>query len=147
MLRKVDYLDKTNLLAQQQEAIMSKIREMSKSHIVYPGLTQFRFSSGDVTVDPKDVPGLSESFIHTDYLVMNVCISEESGWTPDMTTTYVSNAAESSYLLNTLLQCRSSSASRCRSSLHGTYSARVTRPSAGMGFPDPRQWRRRARLL
>ncbi|KAJ7287814.1 hypothetical protein C8J57DRAFT_1049744 [Mycena rebaudengoi] len=67
MLRKVDYLNKATLFAQQQEAIMTKIREMSRSHIVYPGLSQFQGMSGDVAIDYRDVPGL-----------------KESGWTPTM---------------------------------------------------------------
>lgn len=60
MLRKVNYLEKEDIVAQQREAILTKIRQMSKSHIVYPGLPQFRHGAGaNVTVDPKDVPGLS----------------------------------------------------------------------------------------
>ena len=68
MLRKVDYLNKANIIAQQQEAVMTKIRQMSKSHIVYPGLPQFQPGAPEnVTVDPKDVPGLRKivSFLHT----------------------------------------------------------------------------------
>lgn len=59
MLRKVDYLDKANIIARQQEAILIKIRQMSKSHIVYSGLPQFQ-EGGDpnLTLDPQDVPGL-----------------------------------------------------------------------------------------
>ncbi|KAI3618622.1 histone gcn5 superfamily [Moniliophthora roreri] len=67
MLRKVDYLDKANIVALQQEAIMSKIRQMSRSHIVHPGLPQFQGAAPDMIVDPKDVPGL-----------------RESGWSPSM---------------------------------------------------------------
>lgn len=64
MLARVDYLNTRNLVAQQREAILSKIRQMSKSHIVYEGL---RFDvrengvggeQGVVPIDPKDVPGL-----------------------------------------------------------------------------------------
>ena len=59
MLNKVDYLDKANILAQQQDAIMSKIRQMSRSHIVHPGLPQFQAGApADVKVEPQDVPGL-----------------------------------------------------------------------------------------
>ncbi|GLB37571.1 putative bromo domain containing protein [Lyophyllum shimeji] len=62
MLRKVDYLDKPTIFAQQQEAVMTKIRQMSRSHIVYSGLPQFQPGAPEgVTVDPKDVPGLRES--------------------------------------------------------------------------------------
>lgn len=59
MLNKVDYLDKANILAQQQDAIMSKIRQMSRSHIVHPGLPQFQEGAPEnVTVEPQSVPGL-----------------------------------------------------------------------------------------
>lgn len=62
MLPKVDYLDKFNILKQQQEAVMTKIRQLSKSHIIHPGLPQFQPGSlPNVNVDPKDVPGLSKS--------------------------------------------------------------------------------------
>ena len=70
MLRKVNYLEKTELIAQQREAILSKIREKSRSHVVYPGLVQFQegggpggeMGEGDMVaaVEPRDVPGLSE---------------------------------------------------------------------------------------
>ncbi|TFY67927.1 hypothetical protein EVJ58_g1329 [Rhodofomes roseus] len=70
MLDKVDYLNTREIMLQQREAILSKIREMSRSHIVYDGLPQFREGAPEgVTVDPKDVPGL-----------------RESGWTPSMMT-------------------------------------------------------------
>lgn len=62
MLPKVDYTATANLIARQQEAVMTKIRQISKAHIVYPGLPQFQNAEGDVFIDPKDVPGLSESF-------------------------------------------------------------------------------------
>lgn len=62
MLRKVDYLSKPALLTKQKEAILAKIKELSRSHIVYPGLPQFRPGQlEDVVVDPRDVPGLSKS--------------------------------------------------------------------------------------
>ena len=61
MLRKIDYLDKANIIIQQKEAILNKIREMSRSHVVYDGLSQFQDGAPEnVTVDPKDVPGLSK---------------------------------------------------------------------------------------
>jgi histone acetyltransferase len=60
MLRKVNYLDKVSIISQQREAILAKIREMSKSHIVYQGLPQFQEGAPEgITVDPKEVPGLS----------------------------------------------------------------------------------------
>ncbi|KAJ7188073.1 hypothetical protein C8R46DRAFT_1053576 [Mycena filopes] len=81
MLRKVDYLNKPALIAIQQEAVMTKIREMSRSHIVYPGLPQFQNAQGDVTVDYRDVPGL-----------------KESGWTPTMNSNPVRIISRSSDL-------------------------------------------------
>ncbi len=64
MLPKVDYLNKVELIAQQTEAIMSKIREVSKSHIVYPGLPQFQNGNpGGTVVNPMDVPGLSSYIV------------------------------------------------------------------------------------
>lgn len=60
MLRKVDYLAKAEIVAMQREAVLTKIRENGKAHIVYPGL-KFSTEGGDVvTLDPKDVPGLSK---------------------------------------------------------------------------------------
>ncbi|KAI8993065.1 hypothetical protein BD414DRAFT_483199 [Trametes punicea] len=71
LLPKIDYVRWREITAQQREAVLNKIREKSRSHIVYPGLPQFQDGKGEgVTVDPKDVPGL-----------------RESGWTPDMQTT------------------------------------------------------------
>ncbi|KAK1233163.1 histone acetyltransferase [Marasmius sp. AFHP31] len=68
VLRKVDYLDRANITNLQQEAIMSKIRQMSRSHVVHPGLPQFQEGAPpDIVVEPKDVPGL-----------------RESGWSPEM---------------------------------------------------------------
>ena len=60
MLPKVDYLNVQDLIAQQREAVLARIRESSKSHIVYDGLPQFKNGGRDVTVNHEDVPGLSE---------------------------------------------------------------------------------------
>jgi histone acetyltransferase len=61
MLPKVDYLNTQELIARQREAVLDKIREMSKSHIVYPGLPQFQVSNEFFKpVTPQDVPGLSQ---------------------------------------------------------------------------------------
>lgn len=73
MLPKVDYLSWREITQQQREAVLSKIREKSRSHIVYEGLPQFQGGVPEgAAVDPKDVPGL-----------------RESGWTPSMQTTCV----------------------------------------------------------
>ena len=63
MVRKVDYLHTRDVIAQQREAILEKIREMSKSHVVYPGLPQFKTDRADVRVNPEDVPGLRTCFM------------------------------------------------------------------------------------
>lgn len=63
MLRKVDYLDKATIIRQQQEAVMDKIRQLSRSHIIHPGLPQFQDGASQVVpVDPQDVPGLSKLY-------------------------------------------------------------------------------------
>ncbi|KAI5123056.1 hypothetical protein M0805_000491 [Coniferiporia weirii] len=68
MLPKVDYLNTQDLISCQREAILTKIRQMSRSHIVHSGLPQFQNGAPEgVRVDPKDVPGL-----------------RETGWTPDL---------------------------------------------------------------
>ena len=88
MLRKVDYLDKANIIARQREAIIAKIREKSKSHIVYKGLDRFQDGAPDgLIIDPKDVPGLRMSMpgTHSWTCVLTTQLGE-SGWTSDMTT-------------------------------------------------------------
>lgn len=61
MLEKVDYVETRDILLQQREAILSKIREMSRSHIVYDGLPQFQEGAPEgIAVNPRDVPGLRE---------------------------------------------------------------------------------------
>lgn len=63
MVKRVDYLNIREVLTKQREAVLDKIREKSRSHIVYQGLPQFmpdRFVQG-MTIRPEDVPGLRES--------------------------------------------------------------------------------------
>ncbi|CAO1614698.1 unnamed protein product [Parajaminaea phylloscopi] len=94
MVPRVRYLGIHDLLAQQKELVLAKIRSISKSHIVHPGLDVFKRKREDeedvlpsssaptvaadgedyvetvkkqFKVDPAQVPGLSES-----------------GWTPEM---------------------------------------------------------------
>lgn len=59
MLPKINYLDKPNTFKLQQQAVLTKIRQLSKSHIIHPGLPQFQPGAAIVAVTPKDVPGLS----------------------------------------------------------------------------------------
>ncbi|KAF9437788.1 histone acetyltransferase [Entomortierella beljakovae] len=59
MVPKVRYLDVNTLLQTQRKAVVTKIKEMSKSHIVYPGLQEFK--DGATEVDPMSVPGIKDS--------------------------------------------------------------------------------------
>lgn len=76
MLPRVEYLKVQELLVKQRQLIQAKIRSISKSHIVYPGLDVFRnpppkkeskaeSDAHDLTanfkIDPSEVPGLKES--------------------------------------------------------------------------------------
>ncbi|KAI0093208.1 Bromodomain-containing protein [Irpex rosettiformis] len=63
MLDKVDYTKTREIISRQRDAILEKIRERSRSHIIYDGIQNW--SNGPI--DPRDVPGL-----------------RESGWTPQM---------------------------------------------------------------
>ena len=59
MLRRVDYTATREIIAQQREAVLAKIRQMSRSHEVYPGLPQFQDGAGEgMVIDYRDVPGL-----------------------------------------------------------------------------------------
>jgi len=60
MLPRISYLDAREMLVKQKEAILAKIRQVSRSHIVHRGRDVFPDES--VTqVDPNTVPGLSKS--------------------------------------------------------------------------------------
>jgi len=59
MLRRVDYTATRDIIAHQRDAVLAKIRQMSRSHEVYPGLPQFQDGAGEgVVIDYRDVPGL-----------------------------------------------------------------------------------------
>jgi len=59
LLLNVNYLEIRDTVARQREAVMMKIREISESHIVYPGIQQFRTTNdGEFKIDYRDVPGL-----------------------------------------------------------------------------------------
>lgn len=96
MVRKVDYLNKAAIIEAQKEAIVSKIREMSKSHIVYPGLTAWMpnpaAEGGVLPIDPKDVPGLREFVREQDrarWCLTFRGLLGDSGWTPESSEAYV----------------------------------------------------------
>ncbi len=59
MLRRADYTATRDIITQQREAVLAKIRQMSKSHEVHPGLPQFQDGAGEgVVIDYRAVPGL-----------------------------------------------------------------------------------------
>ncbi|KAF9099778.1 histone acetyltransferase [Mortierella sp. GBA35] len=59
MVPRVKYLEVNSLLQAQRKAVITKIKEVSKSHIIYPGLQDFK--NGAKEVDPMTVPGIKES--------------------------------------------------------------------------------------
>ncbi|KAF9969838.1 histone acetyltransferase [Actinomortierella ambigua] len=65
---KIKYLDVHTTLQQQRKAVVTKIKEVSKSHIIHPGLKHFQ--NGATELDPMAVPGI-----------------KESGWDPEMDST------------------------------------------------------------
>lgn len=67
MLPRIRYLDAAKILLLQEAAIQRKIRSISKSHIVRPGLKQFEDLDNIKPIDPMTIPGL-----------------KEAGWTPEM---------------------------------------------------------------
>ncbi|OCF40322.1 histone acetyltransferase [Kwoniella heveanensis CBS 569] len=69
MLPKVKYMEVHQMLADQKAAILAKIRTISRSHIVHPGLEIFkeRKPGQEIKLTKEQVPGLAES-----------------GWNPDL---------------------------------------------------------------
>lgn len=67
MLPRIRYLDSGKILLLQEAAIRRKIKTISKSHIVRPGLKQFKDLNNIIPIDPMSIPGL-----------------KEAGWTPEM---------------------------------------------------------------
>jgi histone acetyltransferase len=57
MLPRIRYLDASKILLLQKAAIIRKIRDISKSHIVRPGIQEFK--EGTTEIDPMTIPGLS----------------------------------------------------------------------------------------
>ena len=65
MLPKIRYLEVPRMLQKQKEAVMAKIRAVSKSHIVHPPPAQWK--NGIVEIDPMSIPAI-----------------RDSGWSPSM---------------------------------------------------------------
>jgi histone acetyltransferase len=60
MIPRVRYLEAGRMLLKQKEAVMAKIRSVSKSHIVHQPPS--KWASGDLTpIDPMDIPAIKES--------------------------------------------------------------------------------------
>lgn len=96
MVRNVDYLRTKEILAQQREAMLEKMRQKSRSHVVYPGLPQFMSGDPDVKVKPEDVPGLRVSFRQSDVRSRaDTSRIGESGWSPEMAARYGAIASAS----------------------------------------------------
>jgi histone acetyltransferase len=62
MVDKVDYLNTRDILLRQREFILERIKEKSRSHIVYPAPPQFLVPDEQfVPLRAEDVPGLRMS--------------------------------------------------------------------------------------
>lgn len=68
MLDKVDYLNTKDILLKQRDAVLEKIRELSRSHVVYPGLQHFK-SEQFTPLKPEDVPGLRAFVLFADHVI------------------------------------------------------------------------------
>ena len=84
MLPKVDYTQTRDIVARQREAILEKIRERSRSHIVYEGIDGGLWAMSDGPLDPRQIPGLRPSSRIFPLSYMLTIFPGESGWTPAM---------------------------------------------------------------
>ncbi|KAK9369610.1 hypothetical protein V1509DRAFT_591190 [Lipomyces kononenkoae] len=65
MIPRIRYLEASSILLRQKAAIMSKIKQISQSHVVRPGIDAFKVEGTEM--DALTIPGL-----------------REAGWTPEM---------------------------------------------------------------
>ncbi|KAJ2783618.1 histone acetyltransferase [Coemansia javaensis] len=65
MVPRVEYTKVKEILAQQREAVLEKIRATARTPTIYPGLRCFKETPGLAKIDPFEIPA-------------------ESGWTPEM---------------------------------------------------------------
>jgi len=56
---KVDYLDISGMIMRQRESVYNKIRQISNSHAVYPGLTCFQ--EGITSIPVEEIRGVKEA--------------------------------------------------------------------------------------
>jgi histone acetyltransferase len=65
LLPKINYLEIRDIIARQRGVVLAKIREVSKSHKVYPGIQQFQITNdGGFKIDYRDVRGLGACLTH-----------------------------------------------------------------------------------
>jgi len=57
----IPYLDVPGMVRRQRESVISKIREISNSHLVYPGLQAFKGDGPRRSVPIDQIPGIKES--------------------------------------------------------------------------------------
>jgi len=57
----IPYLDVPGMVRRQREAVSAKIREISNSHLVYPGLSAFKGEGPGKSVPIDQIPGIKES--------------------------------------------------------------------------------------
>src|SRR6201996_2219960 len=67
MIPRVRYLEAGRMLVKKKEAVMAKIRSVSKSHVVHLPPTEWNPGSTIKPIDPMSIPAI-----------------KESGWSPDM---------------------------------------------------------------
>ena len=58
---RVNYLEIQSMLAKQRECVMEKIRRISNSHIVYPGVKAFESANVKLPIPIEDIPGVKEA--------------------------------------------------------------------------------------
>lgn len=102
MVPRVKYLEVSDLLTAQKQAVLAKIRSMSRSHVVHPGLAVMRdreriikmkglIENPDGTVARPERTGKREPSHSDDNLTATFLVDpsevpglKESGWTPEM---------------------------------------------------------------
>jgi histone acetyltransferase len=67
------------------QAILAKIKSLTRSHIVHPGLQVFKDKKpGEIKLSKDEVPGLGESVpTAPTWRVIDVLVAE-TGWNPDL---------------------------------------------------------------
>ena len=80
LLPKVNYLEIRDMVSKQREAVLTKIREVSRSHEVYAGIQHFQITNeGGFKIDYRNVPGLGVYFVpqHSPRPIVPTILSSE----------------------------------------------------------------------